>query len=342
MRRQNLTLPTSFDFLIAMGAVTAFMLAFLWLGVPTKTPGPLEVGVTFSQIYAQDLGLNWRELLTATLDDLKIRRLRLPAYWSLVEPRRGQFDWSALDYQLDEVARRNGSVLLAVGLKLPRWPECWMPEWVQSLPKQAEHAARLEYLRAVVMRYKNHPALGGWQVENEADFPFGFCPPPDRAFFRREVKLVRELDPTHTVATTDSGELATWLSLGPSTDRLGVSVYRVVTLPWGTVWRYTWIPPYWYKRHALLVLPWVKEVFVSEFQMEPWSEQSLAKTPLAQQLRTFSITQMNDNFRFAERMGIREIYFWGVEWWWFMKTQRHEAGFWDAARDFFERQAQNR
>lgn len=321
---------------IAIGAIAAAMAAFLWLGVPSKTKGTLKTGVTFSRVYAEELGLNWRELLTAMLDDLHIRRFRIPAYWSVVEPEPGQFDWSTLDYQLDEIARRDGKVLLAIGLKLPRWPECWMPGWARKLDVKDEQTARLEYLKAAVERYNAHPALEAWQVENEADFPFGLCPKPNRAFHKKEIDFVRSLDPKHPVTTTDSGELASWLTVNGGADALGVSVYRTVRTPWGSVWRYTWIPPYWYYRHALLVRPWVKRVFVSEFQMEPWSERSLTVTPLEEQFSTLDADQMQKNFAFSERMRINEIYFWGAEWWWWMKTRQGDARFWETAKIFFQ------
>lgn len=322
--------------LIVLGAIFVAFFAFLWTPWPASNEAPsIRPGVTFSVPYAEELGLNWREALIATLDDLGVRRFRIPAYWSIAEPSRDAFDWSSLDFQMNEIGMRDGRVLLAVGLKLPRWPECWMPDWAGDLSTEDEHAARLDYLRAVVERYKDHPALHAWQVENEALFPFGDCPKPSKAFLNREINLVRSLDPDHPVVVTDSGELATWLSVGPLADRLGVSVYRVVRLPWGWVWPYDWVPPHVYRRHAALVSPWVKDIFVSEFQMEPWVEGTIPETPVDQQLETFNVERMQKNFVYAERMRVSDVYFWGVEWWWWMKTQQGDARFWEIAKVFF-------
>lgn len=327
--------------LLILGAPVALLVAFLWIGWPARTQGPIRAGVTFSIPYAMSLGLNWRETLIAALDDMHVRHFRIPVYWNVVEPVHGTFDWTTIDFQLDEISRRNGTVLLSAGLKNPRWPECWMPDWVKPLSVEQEHAARLEYLRATVERYRSHPALEAWQIENEPTFRFGICPPPDRAFFKKEVAVVRALDPDHPVYTTDSGELASWLAAGPSVDGLGVSVYRVVRVQWlGWVWPYTWIPPYWYARHALLVSPWVKNIYVSEFQMEPWIVTTVPETPLAQQFETFDPERMRQNFVFAERMQFRDIDFWGVEWWWWMKTQQQDPRFWDMAKTFFQTHAE--
>src|SRR3989344_941767 len=182
-------IPLVLRVLFILGIPVLGVVLFLWVGVSQKTSA-IQPGVTFSQIHASSLNLNWRETLTAILDDLGVRRFRIPVYWSVVEPRQGSYDWSSIDFQMDEIARRDGKVLLAIGLKLPRWPECWMPEWVKKLSTEDEHTARMAYLTATIERYKNHPALKAWQVENEASFPFGVCPPPSRAFHKKEIAHV--------------------------------------------------------------------------------------------------------------------------------------------------------
>lgn len=322
-----------------IGAVLLFLIGFLWIGLPSKTPEPITVGVTFSIPYAKELGLNWRETLTATLDDLGVRTFRIPAYWSEIEKTEGKYDWSEIDYQMNEIALRNGKVVLAVGAKLPRWPECWIPTWALRKSEKGERDARLAYLTTAVERYKNHPALKGWQVENEAMFDFGVCPKPNKDFLKQEISLVKQLDATHLVSTTDSGELALWTTVGSLVDRLGVSTYRLVRSSNGMVWKYSFLPTYWYSRRALLINPIVKDVYISEFQMEPWGTESLAITPIAEQVGFFSHKLMLENFDYAEKMHISEVHFWGVEWWWWMKTKNNDSFFWDAAKNFFVRHA---
>ncbi len=320
------------------GGIVLFFFGFLWIGLPSAPKTLSSAGVTFSIPYAEELGLNWREVLAASLDDLKIRTFRIPAYWNRVEPQRDQFNWLELDYQMNEIGARGGKVVLAVGAKLPRWPECWIPDWASQRGKEGEKEARMNYIRAVVERYKSHYALASWQVENEALFQFGICPKPDRKLLKEEIALVRSLDINHPIATTDSGELSTWLSAGSLVDRLGISTYRVVKASWGGNWDYTFIPTYWYARHALLVRPWVKDVYVSEFQMEPWVETSIPKTPIAEQTNFFSPERMERHFAFAERMGFDDVSFWGVEWWWWMKVKQGDDRFWEIAKTFFARQ----
>lgn len=332
-RRAHSIIKVSIGLLLAVVIAT---ICFLWIGSSRLTPGHITAGITFSVPYANTLGINWREALVASLDDLGVRSFRIPAYWSEIQPTPTTYLWTDLDFQLNEIAQRKGNVTMVVGAKVPRWPECWIPEWAMQKSTSGEHAARLEYITNVVNRYKDHPALIAWQVENEALFKFGICPRPSYAFLEDEINLVRSLDPNHPILTTDSGELSLWSIPGRLVDRLGVSVYRRVRTPWNGTWEYTFIPTYWYSRKAFLEHLWVKDIYVSEFQMEPWTDDPITATPVNTQLEFFDIPEMKQHFAFAERMQINDISFWGVEWWWWMKTQG-DPRFWDEARRFFQK-----
>lgn len=320
--------------LLIAALIFLYIVFFLALSIGGKNAQ--EPGVTFSRPYAEQFKMDPDEVLTATLDDLGVRRFRIPAYWSLLQPTEGQWDWAWLDRDLDNIAQRNGTVVLAIGEKLPRWPECWIPDWALKLPQADREAALKEYLRQVVSRYQNHPAVKGWQLENEIEFPFGTCPERRESLYDEEVQLVRELDQTKPIATTDSGELSFW-SLGGKVDRLGVSVYRVVVSPLG-IFTYWFIPPQFYLRKSQ-VMGWIwnfRNTYISEFQMEPWTKRAtLLETPIDEQMETFDIKQMSDNISFAQKSGFSTIDYWGVEWWyWMMKTQ-DKPEFWEMARLIF-------
>ncbi len=332
-----------FKFLLLLClALLSVMGAFLFVGWPSKTPR-VEYGMTFSRPYAESLGLNADRVLGVALDELGLRRFRLSAYWSLLETQPGQWDFQALDRDIAAIAQRQGRVILAVGEKLPRWPECWGPAWWKALPRAKQRQATLSYIETVVRHYRDNPTVVAWQVENEAHFFYGDCPAPDFLFIQRETSFVRSLDPTRPVFTTDSGELSSWLTLGVFVDRLGVSVYRVVRSPlFGSFnLRYWWVPPYFYKRKAILLRPFgVKDIYISEFQMEPWSNKSLTETPVGEQLSSLSLQQMRANFSFAERMGISPIDFWGLEWWVWMQEKAGHPEFLAAAKVFFSASTQ--
>ena len=48
----------------------------------------IEFGVTFSNKYATQLGLDWQDAYIKTLDDLNVKKLRLIAYWDETEPEK--------------------------------------------------------------------------------------------------------------------------------------------------------------------------------------------------------------------------------------------------------------
>ena len=158
--------------------------------VPAKTTW----GVTFSQQYTTvELGLDWKETYLAILDDLKVDHLRLSAYWNANEPQKGQYDFSDLDWQVDQASQRGVKIILAVGRRLPRWPECHDPVWLNSLSAQEQKDSLILYIKTVMDRYKNNLNIITWQIENEPYLSsFGMCPPPDREFFKSEVALAKQ------------------------------------------------------------------------------------------------------------------------------------------------------
>lgn len=329
--------PRNKKFLMIAGPILGLALIYglAFLAMDLDVPKPKTTGVTFSRPYAKELGLDPVETLTATLDDLKVRNFRIPAYWSLLEPKQGEWDWSWLDNDLDAIAARGGTVTLAIGQKLPRWPECWIPDWALKLTEGQREKVLNAYLTAVVQRYSRHPAVTVWQVENEADFPFGVCPEYRKTLLDDELALVRSLDASKPIVTTDSGELSFW-SVGKRVDRLGTSVYRVVIGPLGIL-RYSFIPPQLYLRKAQL-LGWligIKEVYVSEFQMEPWVTSVIPEATLEEQFRTMDLEDFKRNAAFSQRMGIDKIDYWGVEWWWWLKSEQQQPEFWEFAKTLF-------
>jgi len=316
----------------AILAIALALLAglFFWYraSLPRSHAAP-AFGVTFSAKYARELGLDWRAAYLATLDDLGVRHLRIPIYWDEAEPERGRYAWDDIDWMLDEAGKRGAGVTLAVGRKTPRWPECHVPGWAAALDEERQQERVLAFLEAEVLRYRAHPAVKVWQVENEPLFHFGRCPPPDREFLKREILLVRGLD-TRPIMVTDSGELSTWIRTASLGDVLGISMYRLV---WNKYLGELYWPvsPLYYTDRINLLSPVVKKVIVSELQAEPWFRLPVAETPLDEQFAQMDPERLRGNVEFAVSTGASEIYLWGVEWWYWLKTQGHDD-LWDAAR----------
>lgn len=295
-------------------------------------------GVTFSKKYADALGLDWRDAYRATLDDLGARKLRIPAYWDEVEYRRGNYEFTDLDWMLNEAHQRGAHVTLVVGRRLPRWPECHDPLWLRGLPETDIKDAQLAYMRRVVERYRAHPAIARWQVENEPFLStFGICPPPDPKLLQEEVALVRSLD-TRPIMVTDSGELSSWIELSHYGDILGVSLYRVVWNEWFGYF-YWPLPASYYRKKAELTRYRAKDVIISEVQLEPWTDTPIRQLPIAEQLTHFDEKHFRDTIGYARKTGLSEIYLWGAEWWYWVRAQGHPE-FWSIAKELFHENSQ--
>lgn len=314
-----------------------FVLAVVLFVVATVRPIPsqAEYGVTFSELYAKELGLDWRVAYRAMLDDLNVKKLRIPAYWPQVEPRQGMYDWTDLDYELDQAYRHDASVVLVVGFRQPRWPECFTPEWAKGLSWDKQKEEIRTYITAVVKRYKDNSAIKYWQVENEPYLSqFGLCGELDENFLKEEVALVHSLD-SRPVLLTDSGNLGLWAGPYRNGDAFGTSLYIYFWNPDLGQFKTKWPAlVYRVKERLMELLFGQKPTFLIELSLEPWLVTPLQDTPIETQLERMDITKFNEVIAYAKRTSFDTQYLWGVEWWYYMKGKGHPE-FWDAAKKLF-------
>jgi len=286
-------------------------------------------GVSFDSYYAEYLGLDWQEAYLALLDEVGVDHLRLVAFWDAVEPEDDRFDFARLDFQIREAERRGAKVILAIGRRLPRWPECHIPTWARGLSEEEQQIKVLEFLPDIVNRYKDSPALEFWQVENEPFVSiFGECPQADESFIREEMALVETYDGTHPILLTESGELSTWFKISRLSDHVGISVYEVIyddgesLIPVPGYRRYPF-PQEYYRIRANFFkwLGWIEEIFVSELQAEPWGPEPVVNMPLEEQYRSFNPDGFRHNLSFARSTGFSRFYLWGAEWWLYAREE---------------------
>jgi len=278
--------------------------------------GEPQIGATFSTIYSEKLGLDLREVFLAALDDLKIKKFRIPVYWSEIEPEQGKFVWDDLDFIVAEAGKRDAELTLVIGRKVPRWPECFIPDWAEGLEYNQAEAAVLKMEREVVNRYKESPAVVAWQVENEPFFPFGVCPAPNKDFFSKEVDLVKSLD-KRPIMITVSGEMDPWILSAIPADILGISMYR---MSWNQALGFFPYPlsPAFYRLRALASGIFAK-VTVSELQAEPWFTKPIEELTASERAEAFTVEDLVENLEFASDAGFSEVYLWGIEWWYVEK-----------------------
>lgn len=316
------------------------LLLIIFLLTLRDKPEKILYGMSFNVPYARELGLDWQQVYLASMDDLGIERFRLAAHWPIIEPEKDQYNFSELDFQIKEAERRGVEVILAVGRRLPRWPECHVPDWAKELSEEEWQAEVLEQIELVVKRYQDYENIAYWQVENEpylSIFAYEHCGDLDKDFLKREISLVRALDDSRPILVTDSGNLGTWIGPYRHGDAFGTSVYLYFWNPHLGKYR-TLLPPDFYKIKANLMEMMFghKETILIELATEPWLIDSVVNVPIDQQLERMDLEKINDIISYAEQTRFEKQYLWGVEWWYWMKEQGHPE-FWDFGRELFQK-----
>ncbi|MCK9446068.1 beta-galactosidase [bacterium] len=294
-------------------------------------------GTNFSVKQTDFLGLNSKETYLAILKDLGVKNVKISVHWDLIEKEKGVYDFSELDWQVAEAERNNANVILAIGMKVPRWPECHLPTWARDLNKEEQQVAIMEMLDMVVSRYKNSKALTMWQIENEVFLKFGACPWTDEEFLKKEIAFVKSIDPIHKIIVTDSGELSFWFKASQSgADIVGVTTYKKVWQQQVRVYISYPLPSVFYNRRADTIKNlFNKKTIGVELQAEPWCANSIMNSSLAEQEKTMNLKQFKENVEFAKNTGFDTFYFWGAEWWYYMKMAYNNSEIWDEAKKLF-------
>jgi hypothetical protein len=323
--------------IIVFLSLLPFILVYYFLAKQSYNPNKKIIyGVTFSKSFAKYLDLDWRQNYLAILDDLQVRYIRLPVYWNEIEPEKDLYNFEDLDWQVAEAEKRDARLILVLGRRQPRWPECHDPAWVEGSDYQLVRTKILNNIQQVVNRYKASKAVEIWQVENEPFLEFfGQCPKMSKKELQEEISLVKSLD-KRKVLITDSGELSTWYPGIKMGDLFGTTLYRVTYNKYIGYFRYIFVPASYYRIKAYLWQKPQEAVYVAELQAEPWFPQGPKDLPLAEHYKTMDARQLVKNAEYANKTNFYRAYFWGVEWWYWLKTAQKDKSVWEAARPYFK------
>jgi hypothetical protein len=344
----------------ALLAILPLLGAFALLQNQWYTSAPLgspTFGANFSCKRAAWLGLDCMRTLERLLDDLGVRRFRLVVYWSEAEPAPGRYDWRAIDAQLDALHARGAKAVVVIGMKGPRWPEFWFPHWLErmtSIPAEGypEDAALVQdylfpYLEAAAKHLAAHPAVEAIQVENE---PFVYYRGHANKRHLRPALVAREIE---TVRRATGGRLptvvshASWFRGDPTPswilDHADVLAQSVYTKRQRGPWPWLYLFPYQLgpltpdlPGQARAAARRGKELWIGELQAEPYEQATRDPRVLpTHELRSFSVAWLERNVTLARRSGATRVYFWGAEWWAYLRERRGDEALWRAARAYF-------
>lgn len=298
---------------------------------------PLTLGASFIPQYAESLGVDPRQTLTAMLSDLHIRQVRLVSYWDQIEKSPGVYDFSELDWQFALANQYGAKVSLAIGLRQPRWPECHQPAWVNGEPKSVWQPQLDRFMTAVINRYKHNPALGDYELENEFFMSvFGECTDFDRGRLIGEFDMVKHLDPDHKVIVSRSDN---WVGIPvgqPKPDEYAISVYKRV---WDATITHRYfeypLPPWFYAALAgYEQLYSGRDMIIHELQAEPWPPhgQEIIDTPISEQFKSMNAQRLKARISYGEATGMKTIDLWGAEWWYWLKVKQHDPSVWNVVK----------
>ncbi len=312
--------------------IIGIIFIFFGLGILSYSAQPIPIqerGLTFSPRYANELGLPAMETYNQVLHDLQPDLIRLPIYWDEVEKNPGEYNFSEIE-EMVKMAEIGGSdIILTLGFKQPRWPECFAPQWAKELSKDQFDQRILDLVQKEIETFKKYPNIKYWQVENEPLVEFGKCPLPDKQRLIQEIEIVKNQD-NRPVMITDSGELSSWFSTAGLGDVFGTTLYRNVWSPLLVrPFTYPW-PPFFYTLKyelAKLINHTKNPSMISELQAEPWpaDAKSIPEVNLSKQIELFPVRNLDKNLMYAEQAKMGPIIFWGAEWWYYMKDKGNDA-----------------
>jgi hypothetical protein len=321
-------------------SILLFLTALFYVLSRKEIPEKIIYGLSYSVPYVQELGLDEEKVLDAFIVELGVRNFRMSAHWPLIEPERNKFEFGWMDRDLKKAEDSGGKVILGVGRRLPRWPECHIPLWAKDLSWEEQKEEIREYIRAVVNRYKDSPAVTHWQVENEPYlevFAREYCGELDEKFLKEEIALVHSLDSSRPVLVTDSGNLGTWNGAFGAGDAFGTSVYVYFWNPELGQFQ-TVLQPSFYrvKENIMELIHGKKETLLIELSLEPWLLEPVAEVPIEVQYSRLDIHKFNEILEYAKETRYEKQYLWGGEWWYWLKERGHSE-MWEKGKTLFAR-----
>lgn len=323
--------------LFCLGGMYGIARWYIW----SERNQPLTMGVSFIPDYASYLGVDPQATMDALTNDLHVKEFRLVSYWSNGEPSKGQYDFSQLDWEFAKADAAHAKIILTVGLRQPRWPECHAPSWADTSQPESQWYPELKaYMTAVVNRYEGNPALQSYQLENEYFLKgFGTCTDFSRSRLVDEYNLVKSLDSKHDIIVGRSNNAWGWPTGAPQPDKFSISIYKRV---WDATVTHRYIEypfPAWF---YAFTAGWQKimtgkDMIIGELQAEAWPPhgQNIPNVSLAEQDKSINAARLKDTIEFGKATGMKTINLWGAEYWYYRMEKLHDPSLWNTAKEEF-------
>jgi hypothetical protein len=298
---------------------------------PAQIIDPQRFGVSFSIKQCRSFGLDGKETLSWLIHEAGFRRFRMMSYWNEHEKKPGEYNFAALDWQINMAVKEGCLVTLCLGARQPRWPENHWPGWAWEMSSEERSSALLRYIQKVVERYREYDVVVSYQLENEALLQsFGERPEVDRKRLRQEYALIKKLDPSRPVAMSTSTFWGIPLRQ-PLPNIVGFSYYHTVHTKKG--YRSAHHQEWLHRLRAAVIRHVLRRpVFIHELQLEPWGPTAIWKMPVPEQDKSMSAVYIRRNIALARKTHLYPIDLWGGEWWYWRYKHVQDPSIWLAVQ----------
>jgi hypothetical protein len=294
----------------------------------------MKIGTTYAHPHIDYLGLDQEHSLHEMLD-FGFDIVRLGCYWNECEPVEGTFNFSRMKNILDHCEERHLEVVMCVGMKAPRHPEYYIPDWLGKRSPERIETEVLRFVKVCVEELRSYSCITHWHVENEPldpSGPNGWAIP--EALLRKEVELVRVLDIRPIVVNFWGNELSK-RGLLPLVkdyaDIVGLDIYYKVPLDRIGYWH----PNDSDRKLKKIIQNFPKPVWITELQAEPWE----AGVNVSDHDNPGSMNPdlLRENFVRVKQFDCEVILLWGFEYWLWRKSMG-DTRMWDAAKELVLRE----
>lgn len=305
------------------------------------------IGASFSHLFLSSLNHNPLDALRS-FNKLGLRWIRLGSYWNEIEPKKGKFNFNMMDRLLNFCEENRLKVLLTVGMKAPRHPEYYIPDWLVRKVKIYRAGTintsntqlltnTLNFINKVISRYKNNKCIQVWQIENEPLDPSG-----DKwwriskQFLKEEVALARKLDPKRQILINLWGnELSKrkiYKKVLELADIVGFDLYLRHPIPF--LKRFNrYIGPLDSTKKIKDISNDIKQAgkqfWITELQSEPWEPGEIITNRINPP--SFLPKHLKQNYDYVKEFNPEAVLFWGFEWWYQKKIQG-DTRYWKEAK----------
>lgn len=292
----------------------------------------MNFATTFSHRQLRHLSCSVFDALDKAIE-LNLNYLRICTYWDEIETAEGEYDWSLLEKILNVCQSRQQSVVLTLGVKAPRYPEFYFPQWMKSrdLKNKKNQEKIINFVKKTVEKFKNLACIKYYQVENEALDPSG----PDNltipfSLLKQEISVVKKLDSRKIIVSLWGNQLSRRKllpKLAEVADIIGIDIYFKQFIKKVLNKSFYLGPLDSQSKIAKLLLGVEQEVWIMELQAEPWEENEQAY--LSNNTRSISPEKIKLFYKKINQLPISTVFFWGFEYWYYQLSKNNNPSYFE-------------